>query len=156
MIAHYERSVLCIIIHDKFRLDQWIRGGGGLKKGAKKIYRFMGVCDEISVRIFFFDKAKRQRFILQNEALALVELKRRKKLYCANAPEVQKSGINNWSALFQKWLCAPCNWHSTWREVCCSPRKLLVKNGTSSQSWSDIQVSSLRLVLKGKQRRLCS
>ena len=35
--------------------------------------------------------------------------------YCANAPELQKK--NYWSALFQKWLCAPCNWHSTWREV---------------------------------------
>ena len=30
-------------------------------------------------------------------------------------PELQKK--NYWSALFQKWLCAPCNWHSTWREV---------------------------------------
>ena len=38
--------------------------------------------------IFFFDKAKRQRFILQNEALALVELKRKKIVLrqCANAP----------------------------------------------------------------------
>ena len=32
-----------------------------------------------------------------------------------HAPELQKK--NYWSALFQKWLCAPCNWHSTWREV---------------------------------------
>ena len=77
-----------------------------------------------------------------------------KKVYCANAPELQKT--NHWSALFQKWLCASCYWNSTWREVFAVVHEnLLWKNGTSS--WWDIQVSSLRLVLKGKQRRfICS
>ena len=30
--------------------------------------------------------------------------------------ELQKK-INHWSALFQKWLFAPCNWHNAWREA---------------------------------------
>ena len=29
--------------------------------------------------------------------------------------ELQKK--NHWSALFQKWLFGPCNWHNTWREA---------------------------------------
>ena len=33
------------------------------------------------------------------------------------AGKLQKKKINHWSALFQKWLFAPCNWHNTWREA---------------------------------------
>ena len=65
----------------------------------------MGVCDDISVRFFFFDKAKRQRFILQNEALALVELKRKKIVLrqCARTAAEEKLLV---SVISKMALCA--------------------------------------------------
>ena len=49
-----------------------------MKRGAKRRFTGLWVYVMIYQCDFFFDKAKRQRFILQNEALALVELKRKK------------------------------------------------------------------------------
>ena len=48
-----------------------------MKRGAKRRFTGLWVYVMIYQCDFFFDKAKRQRFILQNEALALVELKRK-------------------------------------------------------------------------------
>ena len=54
------------------------KGRGDWKGGLREDLPVYGCMWWYISAIFFFEKAKRQRFILQNEALALVELKRKK------------------------------------------------------------------------------
>ena len=61
-----------------------------MKRGAKRRFTGLWVYVMIYQCDFFFDKAKRQRFILQNEALALVELKRKK-----NRPVALRGHVTN-------------------------------------------------------------
>ena len=106
--------------YDKFRLDRWIRGGG-LKRGAKRRFTGLWVYVMIYQCDFFLRQGEAPALHFTKWSISACRTEKKKNCtapmrQCANAPELLQKK-NYWSALFQKWLCGPCNWHSTWREV---------------------------------------